>query len=81
MKPFSFCARALKENTRDIATILKEIIGLAEDVHSSVVEQGFGFRSVSVMAVMEDLTLRSRSKTFERPRTSLEIVRKLWKSF
>jgi DNA polymerase IV (DinB-like DNA polymerase) len=64
----------LKENTRDIAIMLKEIISLAKDVHSNVVEQGFGFRSVSVMAVMDDLTLRSRSKTFERPTTSLEIV-------
>jgi len=66
----------LKENTRDIAMIMKEIISLAKDVYSNAMEQGFSFRSVSIMAVMEDLTMRSRSKTFEKPTKSLETVEK-----
>ncbi|UCB59749.1 MAG: DNA polymerase IV [Candidatus Bathyarchaeota archaeon] len=64
----------LKEDTRDIATMMREIASLARAVHSTVVAQRFSFRSVSVIAVMEDLTMRLRSKTFEKPIKNLKIV-------
>jgi DNA polymerase IV (DinB-like DNA polymerase) len=64
----------LKENTRDITMMVKEITSLAKAVHANVVEGGFSFKTVSVMTVMEDLAMRSRSKTFEKPTKSLEII-------
>ncbi len=66
----------LKQNTRDPAVMLKEIKNLAEDVHSSILEQGLSFKSVSIVAVMDDLTTLSRSKTFQNPTESLEKVQR-----
>jgi DNA polymerase IV (DinB-like DNA polymerase) len=65
----------LKENTRDIAEMLKQIQKLAEDVHSKSMQQGLSFKSVSVVAVMEDLKMRSRSKTFQNPTKNLDIIK------
>jgi len=65
----------LKENTRDIAEMMKQIEKLAENVHSKSMQQGLSFKSVSVVAVMEDLKMRSRSKTFQNPTKNLETIK------
>ena len=65
----------LKENTRDITEIIKQIDKLAEDVHSKSMQQGLSFKSVSVMVVMEDLKMRGRSKTFQNPTKNLDIIK------
>jgi len=65
----------LKENTRDIAEMLKQIQKLAEDVHSKSMQQGLSFKSVSVVVVMEDLKMHSRSKTFQNPTKNLGIIK------
>ncbi len=64
----------LKENTRDFAEMIKEIDKLAKDVYSNVTKQGLGFKTVSIVAVMDDLTMVGRSKTFQNPRKNLEAI-------
>ncbi len=56
--------------------MMKEMAQLAAEVHSSVVSQGLSFKSVSIAAVMDDLTVHNRSKTFESPTKSFEMVEK-----
>lgn len=65
----------LKEDTRDINLLAEEIGKLVEDVISSSVEQGFSFKTVSITAVMDDLTFNSRSKTFQNPTRSSKIAK------
>lgn len=68
--------RTLKEDTRDLMVIRKEIGSLAEDLHSTIIEQGLNFKSVSITAVMNDLNMLSRSKTLANPTENLEILKK-----
>ncbi len=66
----------LKENTRNLAEMMKEIDNLARDVGSSVAERGLSFKTVSIIAVMDDLTMVSRSKTFQNPTRNLGVITK-----
>ncbi len=67
----------LKEDSRSQDVILVEIIKLAKHVHSSVVEQRLSFKTVTVIAVMNNLAVRSRLKTFEKPTKSLKAVEEI----
>ncbi len=64
----------LKENTRDVPKITPEVRRLAEEVHRESVTEGWKFRSVGVLAFMEDLTVHSRSRTMESPSSKLEDI-------
>jgi nucleotidyltransferase/DNA polymerase involved in DNA repair len=66
----------LKENTRDLNMILEDIHRLSDEIHERVSEQGLNFKTVSIVAVMEDLSIHSRSKTLSGPTDDLEIIRK-----
>ncbi|KPV65264.1 MAG: DNA polymerase IV [Candidatus Bathyarchaeota archaeon BA1] len=66
----------LKQNTRDLNIILEEVYPLCDDVHSRAVEQGLSFRSISTIAVMRDLSIRTRSKTLESPTSELDVIRR-----
>jgi DNA polymerase IV (DinB-like DNA polymerase) len=65
----------LKKNTRDLNLILEQIHPLCEDIHSRLLKQGLNFKSISAMAVMQDLSVRSKTKTFENPLSELEILK------
>ncbi|UCE95690.1 MAG: DNA polymerase IV [Candidatus Bathyarchaeota archaeon] len=65
----------LKENTRDLTVMMREVDKLAKDILKAV-EQGLSFRSISISAVMEDLSMVTRSKTFQRPVENLEDMKK-----
>ncbi len=64
----------LKENTRDAPKITPELKRLAEEAHRESVTEGWKFRSVGVLAFMEDLTVHSRSRTLESPSSKLEDI-------
>jgi len=66
----------LKEDTRDLAVILDEAYRLCDEVHSRLFQQGLVYRSVSIYVVAGDLSVHSRSKTFENPTSDLETFRK-----
>lgn len=65
----------LKENTREPSLILEKTDSLCEDVHSTLLQQGFSFRTVGIAAVMVDMSMKSRSKTLENPTTDLVILK------
>jgi len=66
----------LKEDTRDLEAILKKTNQLCDEVHAKLVQQGLSFKSVGTVAVMTDMSIRSRSKTFESPTNELETLKK-----
>lgn len=75
----------LKENTCDLALILEKVNQLADDIHKELVEKNLRFKQVGIMAILTDLTLRSRSKTFDQPLRDLDtiirVVRELFERF
>jgi len=66
----------LKEDTRNLAVILDEAYKLCDDVHSKLLQMGLVYRSVSIYVVAGDLSVHSRSKTFENPTSDLETFKK-----
>lgn len=67
--------KTLKEDTRDLEVILETINQLCDEVHNKVMQQGLNFRSVGIMAVMTDMSIHSRTKTFETSTNELEALR------
>ncbi len=66
----------LKEDTRDLKVILEKTSQLCDAVHSKLVQRGLSFRSVGIVVVLADMSVRSRSKTFESPTNGLEVFKK-----
>ena len=66
----------LKEDTRDLEAILERTNQLCDEVHAKLMQRGFSFKSVGIVAVMTDMSIRSRSKTFESPANELEVLKK-----
>lgn len=65
----------LKEDTQDLMHILEMADRLCEDVYARVAQCKIGFKSVSIMAVLMDMSVHSRTKTFEMPVNDLEALR------
>jgi DNA polymerase IV (DinB-like DNA polymerase) len=66
----------LKEDTRDLAVILDEAYRLCDAVYAKLLQRGLVYRSVSIHVVAGDLSVYSRSKTFENPTSDLETFKK-----
>ena len=62
----------LKKDTRDLVVILDEAYWLCDDVHARLMSQGLLYRSVSIYVVASNLSVHSRSKTFENPTSNLK---------
>ena len=75
----------LKENTRDLMVVLKKTDQLIEDIHEDVVQRNITFKQVAVIAIMTDLSIRSRSKMLESATSDAEglrrAVRELFEKF
>lgn len=65
----------LKNNTRDLASILKQVYPLCEDIYNRLLERELNFKSISAVAIMQDLSVRSKTKTFETPINEQEILK------
>jgi len=66
----------LKEDTRNLKDILEKTNQLCDEVHAKLMQRELGFKSVGIVAVMTDMSIRSRSKTFENPTNELEVFKK-----
>jgi DNA polymerase IV (DinB-like DNA polymerase) len=75
----------LKEDTRDLTIILDEAYQLCDEVYSRLLQRGLVYRSVSIYVVAGDLSVHSRSKTFENPTGDLgtfkKTVKELYEKF
>ena len=66
----------LKENTRDLAPILKKTRQLAKSVHMELLQRKSSFKQVGIIAIMGDMSVHSRLHTLEKPENSLEVLEK-----
>jgi DNA polymerase IV (DinB-like DNA polymerase) len=66
----------LKEDTRDPKTIFHVVDQLCEEIDLKVLDLGFLYKSVRVVAIMKDLGVKSRSKTLEGPTDRLDVLKK-----
>ena len=66
----------LKENTRDLMVVLEKTDQLIEDLHKEAVQRNISFKQVGVIAIMTDLSARSRSKTLETATSDVEVLRR-----
>ncbi len=64
----------LKQNTRDMELIQPELRKLASHVWGSCEEQGLDFRSVGVIAIMDNLVQHTKTKTLAQPVKGFEII-------
>ncbi len=65
----------LKEDTRSLEAIVKKINELSEGVYAELIRQKLLFKQVGIIAVMKDLSVRSRSRTLEKHTNDLEVLR------
>jgi DNA polymerase IV (DinB-like DNA polymerase) len=66
----------LKQNSHYLEEIFPEIEKLLDDVVAKAATDRLSFRTVSVIAVMEDLSVHSRSQSFDAPISATESARK-----
>jgi DNA polymerase IV (DinB-like DNA polymerase) len=75
----------LKQNTRDLEAILEKTNQLCDEVHGELVQRKLSFRQVGIVAISRDMSVHSRSKTFERPTddsvTLKKTVKELFENF
>ena len=64
----------LKEDTRDFDLISQSITNLSKDISDQTLEKNITFKTVSITAIMEDLTIYQRSKSFEIFQNSNDII-------
>jgi DNA polymerase IV (DinB-like DNA polymerase) len=65
----------LRQNTRDLALISSKTDELIGEIHDEIMQKNLKFKQVSILAVMTDLTIRSRSLTLEQPTRDAEILK------
>jgi DNA polymerase IV (archaeal DinB-like DNA polymerase) len=65
----------LKNDTLVPELAFAELLPAIDDLHSKLVAKGSSFRVVSVIGVLTDLSIKTRSYTFERPINDLGLLR------
>ncbi|MGB9842664.1 MAG: DNA polymerase IV [Candidatus Bathyarchaeales archaeon] len=66
----------LKEDTRDIARIMEKASQLIEEIHRDAAQRRVSFRQIGVIAVMTDLSAKSRSRTLEAATNDIAVLRR-----
>jgi DNA polymerase IV (DinB-like DNA polymerase) len=64
----------LKKDSRSMDEILEQLTPTFEDLHRKVVERNLFFRTVSVIGILTDLSLRTRTKTLDRSTAALSAI-------
>ncbi len=60
----------LKKSTNVVQEMLDDLQSLCKDVHVSAIEQHFSFKSVGIMLVLDDLSIKTKSKSLKSPSTN-----------
>jgi DNA polymerase IV (DinB-like DNA polymerase) len=75
----------LKANSRDLEFILSKADELIAEIHEELAEKRLSFMQVSIVAILTDLSVRSRSRTLEQATrdfgTLRKVVRELFEKF
>lgn len=64
----------LRENTGDPEVAFEQLSGAIEDVHRRLTSRGASFRTISAIAILTDLAVKTKSKTFETPVADLDTM-------
>jgi len=64
----------LKEDTFDLRSILEKTNKLCGEIHAETLQRELSFRTVGITAVMKDMSVHSRSKSFDSPTNGLEVL-------
>lgn len=67
----------LKEDTRTVSDVIKELDRLCEDVHKRITSGSFRFRSIGIMIVAENMSIHSRTKTLNLYTNDSEVLREV----
>jgi len=65
----------LKQNTSNAEVAFEQLSEAIEDLHTRLVSRGVSFRAISAIAILSDLTVKTKSKTFEAPISDLATMR------
>jgi DNA polymerase IV (DinB-like DNA polymerase) len=65
----------LKEDTRDLNSIMEKTDMLCEEVYMGVTQRGLSFKTIGIVAIMEDLSTKNRAKSFLTPTNELGILK------
>ncbi len=65
----------LKMDTRDADQVLDELTPALDDLRSRLLSKGVSFRTLSAMGILTDLTIKTRSRTYEVPIDDLSACR------
>jgi DNA polymerase IV (DinB-like DNA polymerase) len=55
----------LKKSTIKVEEMLEDLESLCKNVYSSAIEQGFSFRSIGIMLILDDLSIKSKSRSLK----------------
>jgi DNA polymerase IV (DinB-like DNA polymerase) len=66
----------LKENSRDLAFIMEKTDQLTEEIHKELTQKALSYKQVAIIAIMTDLSAKSRSQTLEKSVKDIETIRK-----
>ena len=66
----------LKENSRDLDFIMQKINQQIDEIYAEFTQKNLSYHQVGIVAVMTDLSSKSRSKTLEKPAKDKETIRK-----
>jgi len=65
----------LKQNTRDPEVAFSQLEGAIEELGRRLGSRGVSFRTLTAMAILTDLSTKTRSRTFEGPVSDLSVLR------
>lgn len=66
----------LKEDTRDLATILSKVEEICEEIHKRAVGEGVLFRTIGIIAITDELGIKTRVKSLPAPTDDLGILKR-----
>ncbi len=64
----------LKQNTRDLTTIMEKANAQLDEIFAELSQRNLAFRQVGVVLIMSDLSVHSRSFTFEKPTKDKDVL-------
>ena len=66
----------LKHDTHSVDEVMVELLPALRDLHERLVSKNLFFRNLSVMGVLKNLSLHTRSKTLETPTNEYPVIEK-----
>jgi DNA polymerase IV (archaeal DinB-like DNA polymerase) len=66
----------LKENSHDLDFIMQKIDQQIDEIYAEYTQKNLSYRQVGITVVMTDLSMKSRSKTLEKPTKDKETIHK-----